>query len=84
MSLKYITALEVLGDRSFTSNNAANKCRAKAETFEEAHNVDMKSYYEGEAFAYNDARIFMDKELRRLCNLFQNGALQISDFGIHL
>lgn len=81
---KQLTALEVLGDRSFTSNNAANKCRAKAETIQQAHNVDMKSYYEGEAAAYNDARVFMNKELRRLCKLFQNGALQIDDFGIHL
>lgn len=79
-----LTALELLGDRCVTANNAAAVHRDRAETRQERDHVDMKSYRMGEAVAYNEARAIMDKELRRLCNRFQNGCLSVSDFGVVL
>lgn len=82
---KPLTFLELLGDRAFVAGNAAHE-RRSLKTFAErtAHPIDMQAYREGEAAAYNEARNLADKELRRLCNLLQNGSLRISDFGIHL
>lgn len=82
---KTCTTLELIADRAFVATNAANARRA-AKTYAErtAHPTDMQAYREGESAAYNDAHKLVSAELKRLCNLFQNGALQISDFGIHL
>lgn len=77
------TALELLADRCEVASKAARARRA-TETPQEQRKVCMRSYREGEAIAYNDARKIMDKELRRLCNLMQNGCLRIEDFGINL
>ena len=79
-----LTALEVLGTRSVEALNACNAARDRASTWQERDRVCMKSYRNGEAIAYIDARRIMDAELRRLCNKFQNGALSVSDFGLVL
>lgn len=81
---KKLTALEVVGDRGFVASNSAQRRKDACEDWKEASKVDMKSYALGEAAAYNDARKIMEAELRRLCNLFQNGALSIDAFGITL
>ena len=78
-----ITALELLADRSHTATKSASKSRA-SQTIQQQSAVCMRSYSEGEAIAYTDARKIMEAELRRLCNRFQNGCLSVSDFGIVL
>lgn len=77
------TALEILADRCAIASKSANDRRA-SQTMQEQRAVCMRSYREGEAAAYNDARKLMETELRRLCNRMQNGCLTISDFGIVL
>ena len=78
-----ITALDLLSARSAEASQSANRRRAEL-TPQDARKVCMKSYREGEAIAYSDARKIMDAELRRLCNRMQNGCLTIADFGIVL
>jgi hypothetical protein len=79
-----LTALELIADRSIVASNVASARRDRCETRRERDMVDQKSYNMGEAAAYNDARTIMEKELRRLCNKFQNGSLTVADFGIVL
>lgn len=81
---RQLTALEVLEDRSMVAIKAQNAARDRAETRLERDRTCMKSYRNGEAVAYIDARRIMEAELRRLCNKFQNGALCVSDFGLVL
>lgn len=75
MDMKQLSALEVLADRSCVSGRNAYK---------HERGSTHRSYLEGEAIAYTEAANIMRKELHRLCNLFQNSALQISDFNIVL
>lgn len=75
-----LTALELLADHGATAAKTAADRRASAETREAANRVCMKSYREGEAAAYNDAYFLMKRELERLRNLWQNGAITYSDF----
>jgi hypothetical protein len=79
---KPLTALEVLADRSLVANRSMYKHQDEAKTWKEANHVDMKSYRNGEAIAYNDAHHIMQRELERLRNLWQNGALTYADFGL--
>lgn len=72
---KELTALEMLAYRSA----AASRQAAEGRWSERAIN-----YEQGKAFAYNEAHKLMTEELRRLCNLFQNGALSVSDFNVVL
>jgi hypothetical protein len=76
------TSLELLADRSSIAVKAANKHRDACKTWQEASRSDMKSYREGEAAAYNDAHDLMHRELTRLRNLWQNGSLTYSSFGL--
>lgn len=78
------SALEILANRSNDATNSAHAYRSEAQTWQDANKVDMKSYREGQAIGYLDARKIMEEELRRLCNRFQNGCLRIEDFGIVL
>lgn len=45
-----------------------------------ATRFDNISYQQGKVEAFNDAHVIMKRELERLKNLFQNGALTLSDF----
>jgi hypothetical protein len=76
------TALDVLADRCTIANNAAHEKRAACEDWKAARHIDMKSYRQGEAVAYNDAHHIMKRELERLRNLWQNGGLSYDAFGL--
>lgn len=77
-----LTALEKLADNCKVALDSAYRHRAdKKEKIGKAP-TDIMSYREGEAFAYNDAEKIMKAELERLRNLWQNGALSYSDFGL--
>jgi len=77
-----MTLIEQIADREITSYNAAKRRRDEAPTREARDKVCMKSYYEGQAVAFNDANNLAREELRRLMNKFQNGALTLADFGV--
>ena len=81
---KTFTALDQLADRAVTAGKAESAIRAKAKTRDEFCFHHHASYKNGEAVAYIEARKIVEAELRRLCNRFQNGCLDISDFGINL
>lgn len=78
---KPLTALGMVADKCKVAGNAASNLRRACETHKEAAHLDMKSYREGEAAAYNDAYRTMKAELQRLRNLLQNGSLTQADFG---
>ncbi|MEI9428685.1 hypothetical protein [Mesorhizobium sp. Cs1299R1N3] len=82
MTANRLTTLELIADRCKVAGDAAYKRRAEAKTYQEANHVDMKSYRQGEAAAYNDAHKAVKAELERLRNRWQNGALSYEDFGL--
>jgi hypothetical protein len=75
METKELTALEMLVDRMQSASNAAAAGKATEKGI---------AYQRGKAAAFNEAHTLMKDELRRLCNLFQNGALSVADFGVIL
>ena len=77
-----MTLIEQIADRETTAYSAAKRRRDEAPTRQERDKVCMKSYYQGQAVALNDANTLVREELRRLMNKFQNGALTLSDFGV--
>jgi hypothetical protein len=81
---KTLTALELISDRALTRHRAATNYRDRIEDRRERDRIDGKSYNMGAEAGLCEARAIMEKELRRLCNLFQNGALSIDAFGIEL
>jgi hypothetical protein len=78
---KELTALELLATRSTEALCMAHQIKDETITKQP---FNMASYREGQAIAFSDAHKIMEKELRRLCNLFQNGALSIDSFNIVL
>ena len=76
---KRLTALEYLTECCSLSLEQKNRHHdAKL-----VNSFDMESYYTGEAVGYTDSHAFMKRELQRLKNLFQNGALTVEDFGVY-
>lgn len=79
-----LTALEVLDDRAVTASKLYDQRRATKKELGVSTDVDMMSYRNGQAIAFIDAKGIMERELRRLCNRFQNGQLTVADFGVVL
>lgn len=67
------TALNKIAERSSLASKAAqrSRCGGRPEAAER---------YEGAAFAYSEAHREMKREIERLRNLFQNGALSMDEF----
>lgn len=81
---KTLTALEVLDDRAVTAAKLCDKRRNDKKELGVSTDIDMMSYRNGQAIAFIDAKGIMERELRRLCNRFQNGQLTVEDFGVVL
>ena len=79
---KELTAMQYLGVLSSEASELANKARDSRPPLGR-NTIDMASYRDGEAIAYNRAHRLMTEELRRLRNLWQNNALSFDDFGVH-
>lgn len=73
MEYRRLTALEQIADRCALVNDAARN--ARADGF-----AERQAYREGESVGLTYAYNIMKKELARLQNLYQNGALRASDF----
>ena len=81
---KPLTALQMLDDLAVTATRSCDRARTAKKVRGERAEVDTMSYRNGQAIAFIDAKRLMEKELRRLCNRFQNGILSVDDFGITL
>ena len=79
-----MTALELLADKGNCATTICDRARAARKEAGKRENYDGESYWNGQAIAFIDAEKLMKAELRRLCNLFQNGSLTVADFGVVL
>lgn len=80
---KELTAIEMLNTRSSEATALSNKLRDRCPTRQKRDEVDMKSYWQGEAIAFLDAQKIFTKELERLRNRWQNNMLTFDDFGVY-
>lgn len=78
-----LTALEKLADNCTVAANAATTARnLNKEHGATATRLRSQGYNEGKNAAYNDAHAIMKAELKRLRNLWQNGALTYDAFNV--
>ena len=74
-------ALETIADYNKVATDCAERSRNIAKEHGNAQTA-MGMHHEGKSVAYNNAHTIMKAELRRLMNKFQNGSLNMDDFGV--